>query len=503
MSGYLVHEIRSAGESLKLTLECDTNGPSAIEEQARESTTIGHWAVLNNLKAGARLAMMLPVRRNAFRFNFDQAVLLMLVGLAVSGLAEFAFTAPSRTFNSYGLGYSAAGYLAFLFSVYLIARIQGDRSSATELVVILSSVAAVVAPAMEFLLWLDDRSATPASVGSSLGTTLAALAALFWVAAIIVRAFKLVYGIRVRRAILLALGFVAVNYGVLVGVPEERLWYSAEEIDSEEENDPYEQVNIENTYRAQRDLLNDVFAGLLPQREGTIDLYFAGFGSYAYEDVFSKEVRIVRALFDDRFDTRGRSVALINNLSTLEEVPLASLGNLQDVLDEMGSRMDVEEDVLLLFLTSHGSKTHEFSVDFWPLGLNDLTPEILREILDGSGIKWRVIVVSACYSGGFIDALKDDFTLVMTAAREDKTSFGCGSLSEFTYFGKAYFDEALREQRSFVEGFYSARQSIFERERKDGLSHSLPQIWIGSAIETKLNDLEARLLRFQKIDAGE
>ena len=158
MSRYLIHEIRSAGDSLHPTLECHTIGPSAIKEQAQESTTIGHWAVLNNLKAGARLAMMLPVGRNAFRINFDQAVLLMLVSLAVSGLAEFAFTAPSRTFNSYGLGYNAAGYLVFLISVYLIARIQGDRSSATELVVILSSVVAVVAPAAEFLIWLGERA---------------------------------------------------------------------------------------------------------------------------------------------------------------------------------------------------------------------------------------------------------------------------------------------------------------------------------------------------------
>ncbi len=463
---------------------------------------IGHWAIFQNLEAGARLALMLPVRRSSFRISLDQAVLLLLVSLAVSGLAQFAFTAPLRTFNSYGLGYGAAGYLVFLFGIYLIARIQGASSSATDLVVILSSVAPVVAPVMEFLPWLGDRFDTRASFEVAVGTMLAAFTALVWLAAISVRAFRLVYLVRIRRAIFLILVYFAIGYGALVGVPEQRLWYSAAETEYEED-DPYERINIESTYRAQRDLLNDVFAGLLPQRAGITDLYFAGFGSYAYEDVFLKEVRIVRELFDERFDTRGRSVALINNLSTLEDVPLASIGNLEDVLAEFGSRMDVEEDVLFLFLTSHGSRTHVFSVDFWPLELNDLTPEILREFLDGSGIKWRVIVVSACYSGGFIDALKDDFTLVMTAARKDQTSFGCGSLSDFTYFGKAYFDEALREQSSFVEGFYSARQDIFEREQKENLSHSFPQIWIGSAIETRLEDLEARLRGFRKADAGE
>ncbi len=91
----------------------------------------------------------------------------------------------------------------------------------------------------------------------------------------------------------------------------------------------------------------------------------------------------------------------------------------------------------------------------------------------------------------------------MTAARKDQTSFGCGSLSEFTYFGKAYFDEALREQSSFVEGFHIAQQNIFEREQKEDLSHSYPQIWIGSAIEARLETLESRLRGFQKVEAGD
>ena len=57
-------------------------------------------------------------------------------------------------------------------------------------------------------------------------------------------------------------------------------------------------------------------------------------------------------------------------------------------------------------LTSHGSEDHEFYINQPPLPLDPLTPQRLRVALDASGIRWRVIVVSACYSGGYIEALR-------------------------------------------------------------------------------------------------
>ena len=88
---------------------------------------------------------------------------------------------------------------------------------------------------------------------------------------------------------------------------------------------------------------------------------------------------------------------------------------------------------------SHGSEKHELSVDFRPLRLSTIDPAKLKTALDESGIRWKVIVISACYSGGFIDALKDERTLVITASAADKTSFGCGTGSDATYLAQALF----------------------------------------------------------------
>jgi hypothetical protein len=224
-----------------------------------------------------------------------------------------------------------------------------------------------------------------------------------------------------------------------------------------------------------------------------VDVYFVGVGGYASQDVFLREVRSAERLFEERFDAAGRTVTLINNPKTAAEVPLASVTALERALDRVGAVMDRNEDVLFLFLTSHGSRDHRFSLESWPLRLNQLDPARLKSLLDASGIKWKVVVVSACYSGGFADSLKDETTLVITAAAHDRNSFGCSNEADFTYFGKAYFDEALRQTHSFVEAFERAAAAIEKRETAEQKTPSLPQIRAGAAIVEHLKQLEARL----------
>ncbi|MBC7786921.1 MAG: hypothetical protein H7Z18_05600 [Methylophilaceae bacterium] len=172
-------------------------------------------------------------------------------------------------------------------------------------------------------------------------------------------------------------------------------------------------------------------------------MYFLGFAGRSDDKVFANEMTFAQKLFDTHYDTQGHSIALLNSYGTFEKVPIATAHNLTDALNGVAKRMNVEEDILFLFLSWHGSRNFNLSVAFYPVQLNDLSADELKKILDESGIKNRVIVVLACYSGGFIDALKNDNTLILTAARRDRTSFGCGVESEFTYFGDAFFVQAL------------------------------------------------------------
>jgi hypothetical protein len=233
---------------------------------------------------------------------------------------------------------------------------------------------------------------------------------------------------------------------------------------------------------AQEEAVQRALADLKPSQAGERRLFFVGFAGYGYEAVFKREVIAVRKLFDERFSTAGRSVALINHATTVDEAPLATRENLEQVLAGVGRMMDAERDTLFLFITSHGDRG-VLAVEMPFMRLDHLTPGALKAMLARSGIKNRAIVVSACHSGSFIPALADARTLVITAARADRSSFGCNDKREWTYFGEAYFNQALRRETSFKKAFKQASELIKTWEAKEKLLPSLPQMKGGEALE--------------------
>lgn len=233
--------------------------------------------------------------------------------------------------------------------------------------------------------------------------------------------------------------------------------------------------------QAQPAMVERVLSELQPSSRGAHQLYFVGFAGYGPEAVFKREVVAVRKLFNERFGTEKRSVALINHVSTTDEFPLASAQNLERVLRHLGQIMDPSRDTLFLFLTSHGERAL-LAVEMPGLRLQHLTPAMLKRMLDESGIKNSIIVVSACHSGSFIPALAGPRTLVIAAAREDRPSFGCADTREWTYFGDAYFNRALRRETSFRKAFDRASRLIARWETRWRLQPSYPQIRGGDAL---------------------
>jgi hypothetical protein len=238
----------------------------------------------------------------------------------------------------------------------------------------------------------------------------------------------------------------------------------------------------ERLFHLQGELIERALASIQPGRAGVREHYFVGFAPDASQDVFLREMRYVKGLFDERFGTAGRSIALASSYDALEELPIASVTNLSRALERIGKAMNADEDVLVLFVSAHGDREHRLSAWQPPLELAPLTPTALARMLNDSGIKWRVVVVSACYSGGFVEPLRDDNSIVITAAAPDRTSFGCEAGRDFTYFGQAYFRDALAKTTSFTEAFEIARQLVSEQEAAEGLPASLPQISVGRAI---------------------
>lgn len=140
------------------------------------------------------------------------------------------------------------------------------------------------------------------------------------------------------------------------------------------------------------------------------------------------------------------------------------------------------EDLIFLYLTSHGSRDHQLTLEQPRLQLADLPASELAALLRPLRDRHKVLVISACFSGGFIPPLQDDKTLVMAAARADRVSFGCSEENDFTYFGRALFAEALNQTDDLRRAFELARASVAEREQADGFEPSEPQIWAPRAV---------------------
>jgi hypothetical protein len=314
---------------------------------------------------------------------------------------------------------------------------------------------------------------------------------LVWSATVILFAVMRLVGGSFSARLWLGLTAIAALVLPALWLPQGMLWMPRQ--DESAYRASFYTLAEEQAFYAQQGALERELAGVQPQRPGVPDIYVLAAGLYAGEDVFMKDVQLVTGVLKDRLDATGRTVTLVNNPKTLEQHPIASLTSIKEALSRLGEIMDDDEDLLVLYLSSHGSDQHELAVDFRPLRLTPINPERLKAALDESGIRWKVIVISACYSGGFIDALKDERTLIITAASADRTSFGCGSESESTYLARALFGEALKKTRSLEGAFGEARGLIERWEREKGAAPSQPQIYVGSAVRGKLEQIERRL----------
>lgn len=268
--------------------------------------------------------------------------------------------------------------------------------------------------------------------------------------------------------------------------------------DQAPKQDNFEDIEVEilsggNSYSGSVDqfqgqLIDNFVDSILPGNPDKTDLYFVSFAGDAKQDVFMREALYTQELFDDRYATQGRSVALINNEKTTSKHLVASNENLERTLKVMGRKMD-EEDVLYLYLTSHGSRDHQLSIDFPPHTVKDFGAFEIHRMLDEAGIKWRVVVVSACYSGGFVEPLKSPYTIVATAADATHSSFGCSDDRDFTYYGEAIFERQMARGVGIVEALDNARPIVAEMEAAQGYEPSSPQLWQGANTQDKMAEL--------------
>ncbi len=449
------------------------------------------FGVNENLRAGTRLAFFRRVQPHDFVATpeaFITLVVLTLLLLLALGITAIGINGQ---FNYHELPRALLFVPLLLLFGVVAARAAEDRALLLALPVALAAASLVAYLVCGIVALLMIQKVIVA--GAKHWQWLFYFQVAWWAAIIMVASWRLAPALSRRTAGVSMLG-VALLVAPGIWYPRNHLWIPAEATETRNEvNEKYFALADEKGFYAQHDALQRALSALLPERPGIIDLYTLTAGLYASEDVFMKEVKFIDALMRQRFDAEGRSLVLVNNPKTVHELPLATATSLSTALKHIGGLMNREEDVLVLYVSSHGSDKHDLSVDFWPLRLKPINPAALKRALDASQIKWKVLVVSACYSGGFVAPLQDENTLIITASSATKTSFGCGNESDATYLAKALFDEALRKTYSFETAFAQARETILLREQTEKHEPSDPQIFVGAAIRERLLQVEQRL----------
>ncbi len=230
----------------------------------------------------------------------------------------------------------------------------------------------------------------------------------------------------------------------------------------------------------QAELMGAAMSSLQPQRPGQQDVYLI-VASLWGEPVFEREATQAQEILQTHLGAQGRTILLTaGSNGGLRSYPAATPENLSAAIGKVGQTIDPNEDLVVLFLTSHGSPDGAMAM-LEPNRLQGaLRPVNLRDALTNAGIRNRVVIISACFSGAFIAPLSDDNTIVLTAAQHDRTSFGCQPERDWTFFGDAYFNHALRNGAGMLPAFDQAKTLITQWETENHLTPpSNPQRYVG------------------------
>ncbi|MEO5494236.1 MAG: C13 family peptidase [Sphingomonas sp.] len=241
--------------------------------------------------------------------------------------------------------------------------------------------------------------------------------------------------------------------------------------------------------------LDKALGALGSQKPGVVDAYVVVVGLDS-DPIFGREAREAGKVLSRRYNAVGHTIVLAgtdgNGPSTL---PNGSPRNLAVALARVAELMDKKQDVLVLYTAGHGAKVGLAYHDADD-GFGIIPPARMARIFDELGIKNRLLILSACFSGIFVPSLSSDTTALFTAASADRTSFGCQSDRDWTFYGDAMINNALRQPVPLAKAGENAQALIAKWEGMNSdITPSQPQIAIGGKVSTWLTPLEARMPR--------
>lgn len=468
-------------------------------------------SVLSNLWQGVKLNLFLRVERRHFALSaLHLFCIAALVLLAYCGM-DYRYAEKPAVFSVYALGEKCVWFVVVLLTGLVPSLLARKESVFWSFPVVFLN--ALFIPIILHCICLSYLSGEDRQDYDSYREF---TYIIYFIIAF--RSLMVVMPQQAGRQLAGALFAVALNYLTFSThyFYYSSFWYKEYE---EEEQTRETSFMAEDALSDQSVLLDKQLQKIAPRKKGK-NYFVVTYGSDDAQDVFMKEALFARGVLGKKLNAAERIVTLINNPAMLKEFPLASVNgigrmfnyiahkaaeqdakkvteekpryplatttNLARILQELGKKADAKEDVLVLYITSHGGGG-AVSVNLSGISLRQLSAKQLKEMLKASGFQWKVIMISACYSGSFIETLKDDTSIIITSSREDRVSYGCGKDDDLTYFGRALLQHALPKTNSFIEAYELARENVQHQEEDSRIrKHSQPQIYVGRKVREYL-----------------
>ena len=436
-------------------------------------------ALGRNLAAGLRLALFMRVERSNFRVSAAQLILTVLVSAAIDVDADWVRAPQDARFSLLGVHGElfALGLLVLSSAVIAVLRRERDIYLALPIVVLASF------PAIQFAHLLPSLPGATLQI-SEFTRDVFEYVVLAWMFVVAMRAvYVCIEPHRKRRRAFAALGgalLVAPLWFAPLAGPLEPWW---REFDAVQSASDAMNPASEPVLAAQEFMLDRALDQLEDERPGVTDLYFVGFAPDARHPGFVADVDAAQRTMDDRWRTKGRSVVLVNSPLTIAERPFATITHLREVLLEIGDTIDADDDVVMVYLTGSSRPDHALNAVNPPLELVSLSPQGLKELLDAAGIRWRIVVVSTCNAGAWVDALKDDETAVIASSAANVRGSDCNGGISASAFGEAFFTEAMRRNDDLAVAFDAARKGLARMHAPE------PVLSIGPSIAEHLKRL--------------
>lgn len=244
---------------------------------------------------------------------------------------------------------------------------------------------------------------------------------------------------------------------------------------------------------AQQAKMAAALASIQSQKSGQVDAYVVAIGLDG-DPVFGREAAEAGRVLARRYGATGRTIVLTADSDDKPGGnPQGSPTNLATTLAAIAGKMNLKEDVLILYATTHGDPRVGLVYRDHENGLGLIAPVRLAKLLNDLGFERRMILISACYSGVFVPELATPSTVVITAASSDRPSFGCAPGNDWTFFGDALINNALRKSQPLDKAAAEAITLINQWEFSRGLDASMPQVSIGEAAQTWVAALEQKM----------